>query len=195
MNESLEVQVLTFLQAVREAKKLTEDHPDYTVAKEVEGLFTGAVDFLRSTFPNQALRRLAGILWDAVEYKVTPLIYGMSVRTLGFARDTETPRAFIAPPADWNNKVRKDPITQLGAVVFVGSQAVDYVNERYTIDPQNVLVRARANEAEFMNTVKGLSPDWDLSSYYEELLKEFPEGLSTPRAHKVLYQLNPLISA
>jgi hypothetical protein len=195
--ESLEVQVLNFLQAIREAKELRPDHPSYTVVKEIEGLFTGSVDFLRGTFPNQPIRRLTSVMWEVVGHKIVPVGYGMGVPSLTFAVDgsVEAPRAVILSPKNWHEMVRQDPVTQLGAVVFVGSQAVDYANERFTVDPECVKTRALAYEAEYLLTVRSLSPEWEFGEYQRKIMEEFPEGLATPRAHKVVYPIKPLIQA
>jgi hypothetical protein len=195
--ESLELQVLTYLQSVKEAKLLTEGMPEYTVGKEIEQLFTSGVDYLRSNLPNPSIQRMCSVMWDAVEHKVTPVCFGPPVVTLSFiVTGHESARsAMIVTPGNWNEMLRKDPLTQLGALVFVGSQAVDYVNERFTSDPENVVTRACAYEAEYLLTVKHLSPDWELSTYHTKVLANFPEGLASPKAKKVLYDAKPLILA
>lgn len=193
--ETLETQILSFLQNVREVE--SRNGAEYVKAKEIEGLFTGSVNFLRSGFPNPTIKRLALVMWDVIAHNVTPLCWGKDVRNLSFvvAGSRTAPQSMILTPTDWHKMVRRDPLTQLGALVFVGSQAIDYVNERFTEDPENVTTRAFAYEAEYINTVKGLSPSWDLTQYHTKLLEDFPEGVATPKASKVLYSAKPLITA
>lgn len=195
--QALETQILNFLQAIREAKELTQDNPDYTQAKEVEALFTGGVDFLRSVFPNPVIRRLASVVYEAVGQKITPVCWGLAVRSLSFlvVGPRSAPQAMIHAPQKWADMVRKDPIMQLGALVFVGSQAVDYANDRFLTDQTNVKLRASAYEAEFLNTVRSLTPNWEPCDYQTSVLQEFPDGLATPKAQKITYPVKSLVYA
>jgi hypothetical protein len=195
--QTLEAQILTFLQTVRDAKELTQDHPDYAKAKECECLFTGGVDFLRSQFPNPVIRRLASVLWETVGQKVTPVAWGIDVKSLSFVLmgPKSAPQGLIIPPPNWASMLVRDPIMQLGALVFVGSQAIDYANDRYMNDVKNVRPRASAYEAEFLNTIRSLSASWTPCDYQSSVLQEFPEGLATPKAQKITYPVKSLVSA
>ncbi len=191
--ESLELQVLNYLRSVREADLKTGGRGD----KEIEQLFASGIDFLRSKLPNPSIQRMCSVTWDAVEHKVTPLCMEPPVAGLSFimAGHEAARTGMIIFPENWHQMIRKDPLTQLGALVFVGSQVVDYVNERFTDDPENVVTRACAYEAEYLLTVKNLSPDWELREYHRKVVDTYPEGLASPKAKRVLYDAKPLILA
>jgi len=190
--ESLEAQILRHLH-----ETVTPTVSDNDVLKEIEGLFVSGNDFLRRLFPNPSIRRMASLVGEILANKLTPIQLGFPVRALGFLviGDITTRQGFIAAPKNWNEMIRRDPITQIGAIVLVGSHMVDYANERFTEDPENVKVRASAYEAEFFTTVRSLSPDWELMEYHQKILSLYPEGLATPRVRKVLYSARPLVLA
>jgi len=192
---TLETQILDYLNA-RQLEEVPEDD-QVRKAKSIERVFTLGVDFLRSEFPNPAINRLMGIVSDVVQQRVAPVCSGLKVPTLSFiiAGVKTAPQAMIATPADWVEMVRQDPLTQLGSLVSVGSQAVDYANDRFLGERSSVLPRARAYEAEYLNTVRGLTPAWEPIIGQANTLTEFPDGILSPKAHKVLYSLRPLISA
>src|SRR5271154_6606141 len=65
-----------------------DDLPDSDPAKQrmrrMGDTFTMAVDFLRSQFPNEAIRALMAIVWDLVGNLVAPVVVGPDVPTLSF---------------------------------------------------------------------------------------------------------------
>lgn len=195
--QTLEAQILSFLQVIRDAKGLAPDHPEYTRARECEAIFTQGIEFLRSEFPNPVIRRLASVVWETVGQKITPVAWGVDVKALSFVvmGPRSAPQGLIIPPLDWSKKVGQDPIMQLGALVFVGSQAVDYANDRFLSDQKNVRPRAVAYEAEYLNTVRSLSASWEPCDYQSAVLGEFPEGLATPKAQKIAYPVQSLVFA
>jgi|SRR6478609_3528744 len=187
--DTLEQQILQYLND-KEVLKI-EDQGCQTI----ERVFILGVDFLMSQFPNPAINRLMSVVWDVVGQKVAPVCYGIQVPVLSFILGgvKMAPQAMIATPANWVEMVNQDPLTQLGALVYVGSQAVDYANERFLEERPNVLLRAKAYEAEYLETVKSLSPSWKPACTQASTLSEFPKGILTPKAHKVLYSLRPFI--
>lgn len=194
--QTLETQILSFLQAVH-IQDLPETDSVRHEAQEAGRVFSAGVDFLSKLFPNPAVNRLMKATWDVVGQKIVPVCFGLKVRTLSFILESPATQPFIATPPTWTKMAHQDPITQLGAQVFVGSQAVDYANDRLQdpCDRERVLLRARAYEAEYLMTVRGLTPAWEPNSYQEGLFKDFPEGLATPKARSVLYSIRPLVMA
>jgi hypothetical protein len=188
----LEAQILTFLQAIQEA-----EGSDPTEAKKCERFFTQGIEFLRSEFPNPVIRRLASVFWETVGQKITPVAWGLGVKALSFVvvGPRSGPQGLIIPPLNWVEMVGKDPIMQMGALVFVGSQAIDYANDHFLNDQANVRSRAVAYEAEYLNTVRSLSASWEPCAYQSSVLREFPEGLATPKAQKITYPVQPLVFA
>jgi hypothetical protein len=197
MTQTLEAQILSFLQAIQEAKDLKPSCPEYTQAKECETLFTQGVEFLRSEFPNPVIRRLASVLYETVGQKITPVAWGLDVTALSFViiGPRSSPQGLIIPPLNWARMVSQDPIMQMGALVFVGSQSIDYANDRFLNDQTNIRPRAAAYEAEFLNTVRSLSASWQPCAYQSAVLQEFPEGIATPKAQKITYPVQSLIFA
>ena len=163
--QTLEIQILNFLQGLQdEAKELLEG----------ERTFLGGIEFLRSMFPNPGISRLASGIMETVRQKITPICGGLRVKRPAFILNGHGPQAIIALPPDWYKMMGRDPITELGSVVFVGSHAVDYAHDRFSGDTNKVKSRAIAYEAEFLHTVKNLTPSWEPCSYQVEILQEFP---------------------
>lgn len=189
LTEPLECQVLGFLQSQRQE--------GLSLHKEVETLFMSGLAFLKSQFPNPSVSRLAGVSWDVLGFGITPLCIDIPVRALTFlvAGTVEAPEAKIVAPKSWDRLVRRDPITQLGALVFVCSQAVDYCHDRLAIDPSNIRLRAHAYEAEYLNTIRQLSPTWELNDYHLQVLQEYPDGLATPKANRLIYGIPSFVAA
>jgi hypothetical protein len=194
--QTLETQILSFVQAVHQ-QDLPETAADYAEARELSDVFSAGVDFLAKLFPNPVINRLMRSVWDTVGQKVVPVCFGMRVTGLSFIRESFASQPFIATPVNWVRMVRLDPITQVGALVFVGSQAVDYAHDRIQEPSDRVpaVSRARAYESEYLMTVQRLTPAWEPNRYQEALLKEFPEGIATPKARSILYSIRPLVVA
>jgi hypothetical protein len=185
-SSALEAQIASYLRA---AEASSDGSAAFT---EIESTFNSCVDFLRLKFPNTVINKLMGVVRDVAEQRVAPMCLDLRAPTLSFyvAGLRCAPQAMIATPANWVSLVRHDPITQLGLLVFVGSQAADYMNERF--EQRRVLPRAKAYQAEFLNTVRSLTPSWKPERLQAEVLDEFPDGVLTPKAHKILYSLQPL---
>lgn len=194
--QTLETQLLSFLQAVH-IQDLPETDASRHEAQEAGRIFSAGLDFLAKLFPNPAINRLMKSVWDVVGQKIVPVCFGLRVQSLSFILESPAQQPFIATPPTWSKMAHRDPITQIGAQVFVGSQAVDYANDRLQ-DPCNreaVVLRAKAYEAEYLMTVRSLTPAWEPNSYQESLFRDFPEGLATPKARNVLYSIRPLVMA
>ena len=125
------------------------------------------------------------------------MAWGLDVKVLSFVLvgPKSAPQGLIIPPLNWAKMMGQDPIMQLGALVFVGSQAIDYANDHYINDISNVRPRAVAYEAEYLNTVRSLSSSWEPCGYQSKVLQEFPEGVASPKAQKITYPVQPLVYA
>jgi hypothetical protein len=93
-------------------------------------------------------------------------------------------------PDDYIKLFDEDPMHQIGALVFTGSQAVDFWNDR--IFPQGeVIARAHAYEAEYLHTlVRDLADNWKPNDYQKKLMTHYPQGLDTPGVS--LYEHKPV---
>ena len=157
---------------------LPEDDPVAKIGKACESLFTGGVDVLRSIVPNDRIRSLARVVWDLVGHKQVLVAIGPDVPSLSFTvmQINELHQAIVLIPKDWPKMVTGDPFMQLGAILFVGAQAVDFYNDRL-IGDSGARCRWHAYEAELLRTLTTLLPRWQPNEYQREVLKRCPDGL------------------
>ena len=165
-------------------------------AQEMEYFVTAGVDYLRSEFPNDHIRYLMSIVWDLIRNKITPFALGPNVPTLSLAivgrkSDPSFRQPAIFAPINWLDMIEKDHVYQMGALVFIGSQAVDYHNNRLLNDPAVARQRSYVYEAEYCHTVKNLTPSWQPNANQEHMMKEYPAGLKTPAIKELIYQPRP----
>ena len=166
----------------------------YADAKKTETAYTAAVEFLRSEFPHDVLRRFGARLWQCVESRQTPVAIYEAVASLHFFAlvPEEGPRqAAILAPRGWTDKAKKDPIGQMGGIIWSGSQAIDFCNNKMKgpADPE-MMNRAKAYETEFLLRTQELAPEWrPTSDYQEHLLATFPQGIKTPSVASIIYPL------
>lgn len=175
MNKDLIAQVIASFQpgAGQRIEKLDKEAEAYRKAKEVETLFTEGVEVLRALFPNERVRGLAQAIWDVFHHRRVVLAMGPEVPTLTFAAfgSAKGLQGIAFAPHNWAEIVREDPLMQLGAVVMVGSQAVDFYNGRLLTDSRATFgQRAMAYEAEYLRTLALDAPN----PYQKKVLTEHP---------------------
>lgn len=177
---------------------LPRESDAYVRAKRVESFFTVSVNSLRTEFPDPRVRCLMSIAWDLYHHKIIETAMG-PVTTTAIAvigTQTGTQRAIIVMPTDWPERVEADAIMQVGGIVYVSSQAVDFWNGKLVgVDPKVVDARARAYEASFLLGVRAEEVGWQPNGYQAEVLKQYPEGLATPSAAPLLYDPKPFVRA
>lgn len=159
---------------------LPEDDPDAKIGKACEVLFTGGVEVLRSIVPNERIRAMGRVIWDLVGNKQTVTAIGPDVPSLGFTvmKVKEMHQSIILLPKTWPQMVEDDPFMQLGAILFVGAQAVDFYNDRLFRET-GARRRWHAYEAELYRTLGTLLPSWTPNAYQLETLARFPDGLDS----------------
>ena len=160
---------------------LPEDDPTSKVGKACESLLTEGVDVLRSLVPNDRVNALARVIWDLIGHKQVLAAIGPDVSTLAFTVmgfKGQPRQGVILIPKQWPQMVTDDPFMQLGAILFVGVQVVDYYNDRLIGDP-GTRRRWHAYEAELLRTLRTLLPSWQLNEYQREILERFPDGLDS----------------
>ncbi len=159
-------------------------------ARQIEATYTSAVAFLRDSFPNDEVRKLATQLWRSVESKKTPTAMTDVVKTVHFlalARGLLW-QALVLIPENWYEMVRRDPLAQLGAVVWAGSQAVDFANHKIRESQDaDALARAGAYEAEYLLTIRRTSPHWEPHAYQSAVIERYPEGTRTEHVRDLVY--------
>jgi hypothetical protein len=177
--------------------KLPEGDPLKNLISPMSDRFTSGVGFLKTVFPNQAIRELMTLVWDLVGNRITPVAMGPQVQSLSIActRRLGMTQAIIFMPHHWLAMIKADPIYQLGALVYVGSQAVDFYNGKLYESPQESENRARAHEAEFLLThivIATSTPP--MNDYQKGVLEEYPLGINTPAIRHLLYTSKPFVA-
>lgn len=191
-----EIASVFFTDGVR-TNKLDPDSDEAKKAQEMEHAFTTGAAFLRVAFPNERVKHLMNFVWDVVGGQRVPVVLGPRVQTISLAmigtKDPTTQqvtgaRAVIMLPHEWLTKIEENPLLQLGAIVFVGSQSVDFVHGRV----HGVKERAFAYEAEYLKTLQRLLPEWKPTDYQASLLKNYADGLDTESVRPLLYPMKPI---
>jgi hypothetical protein len=102
-------------------------------------------------------------------------------------------RAVILCPADFWERAEKDVIYNGGALVFVGSQARDWYNDRMNKqNQQEVIDRARCYESEFLLLVKNRTlSGYKFNEYQQSIMRDFPKGLQT--RPELMYESKPFV--
>jgi hypothetical protein len=144
-----------------------------------EQAFTAGVDTLRR-FQNAAISDLMSYVWDIYHYNHVMMALGPNIPSLSIAV-TGTKgnlRALTFVPHNWAEMIKEDPVMQLGAVLFVGSQATDFYNNRFATKEESLLSRVRATsyEAEYLRLIQDSSK---LNDYQQSVLAKYPNGFDT----------------
>lgn len=171
-------------------KDLPDGDPMAALGRRCEELFTGGVDVLRSLIPSVRVRALASIVWDLVGHKRVLVVLGADVPSLSFTvmRQLSVDQGLVLIPGGWPEMVEADPFMQLGAILFVGVQIVDFYNDML-INAPAARTRWEAYEAELLHTLKGWLPRWNPNDYQRKIMAKYPHGLDT--AGVELYTLRP----
>lgn len=190
----LDVFVAAFGDTQVNVADLPEDDPNAKLGKTCESLFTDGVAALRSIVPNDRIRALGRVIWDLVGGKQVLVAIGPDVPSLSFTvmQDNDLHQAIILIPKGWPKMVADDPFMQLGAILFVGAQVVDFYNDRL-FDDKGARRRWHAYEAELLRTLKTSLPRWKPNEYQCKILARFPDGLDAKDVD--LYPFKPYAPA
>lgn len=153
-----------------------------TQAILVGNLVTHTVAFLRDLFPNPRINDLMRLVWDLIGHRAVPAVIGpVPSPAMGVAGGT----GMVLLPANWPLMMTRDPLMQVGAMVFVGSQARDFYRGliRTEADSETIRRRAHGYEAEYLKTLYTLNPALVLNNYQKGVVAEFPNGLPTDLAY------------
>lgn len=172
----------------------------------VQDTFTNMVATMKDPgkVPLKPINDLMSLVWGLVGKKAIPT--GMTghpmIKTLAFYAEASGGNMAVAilVPEEWPQMVREDPCMQMGALVFVGSQAKDHWNlkvvEQIVKNPKQVMIdtpevtmgspgenpvviRARSYEAEFLHWVRRNEPKFAFNEYQQKVLEKFPNGLKS----------------
>lgn len=179
--------------------ELPDGDPLKAAIQPISDTFTNGVAFLKHFFPNPTIRDIMAMTWDLVGNQITPVVMGPDVPTLTFAvmGTRLKPKAMIFMPHNWlqmiGHQLPSSSIYQMGALVFVGSQAVDFYNGKFFEEPRDAEKRARAHEAEYLITTDYLPGTIGFNDYQKGVIDEYPKGLSTPSIQPLLYKSKPFV--
>ena len=96
-------------------------------------------------------------------------------------------QGLVLIPKDWPAMTQNDPFMQLGAILFVGAQVVDFYNDRL-IGDKTAPGRWQAYEAELLRTLKQTLPRWTPNEYQQKILQRYPDGLDSPGVDLYTYK-------
>ena len=197
MAKDLRTEILSaFFAEGKRVDKLAADDPVRVKGVEIGEMFTSGVAFLANLFPNASIRKLMGLVWNIVGHRITPVALGPEVPSLSLAvmGSKLAAQAIILTPHNWIDMVKADPLLQMGALVYVGSQAVDFYNGKTVEDPKTTVLRSKAFEAEFLLTLNNVIPNLVFDTYQQSVVDEMPLGLSTPSVLPLLYTSKPFVA-
>ena len=136
---------------------------------------------LSTTFQNERINSLMFCALALLEAHEVLLIGGSDAPTLSFMvmAVEDRNRAVILLPSEWSKAISEDPTCQMGALVYISSQVLDYWNDKFS-DYNETIQRAKAYEAEFLQTISELPEPPEFDVYQQGILESFPQGLDTP---------------
>jgi hypothetical protein len=161
---------------------LPTSDPIMPIARQCESFFTGGVDVFRSVLPSERLRALGRVIWDLVGHKQVLVAIGPDVPSLSFTvmKYKGVLQGIVFFPKNWPDLIKADSFMQLGAILYVGAQIVDYYNDRLIGDP-TAPGRWEAYEAEYLRVLGQLIPNgWQPNEYQRDIMKKYPDGLDSP---------------
>lgn len=158
---------------------LDKDSDLYQKAKLFETLFTDMVYLLKTKHPNERIRSLGEAIWDVFHHGHVRMVLGPKVKSLSFAAvgrqgsggNLNVVDALVFAPHHWMEMIQENLTMQVGAVIMVGSQAVDFYNGKFQTDYANVPRRSDAYEAE---SLRNLGSEFTPNEYQARLLRDNP---------------------
>jgi len=150
---------------------------------------TAIIDILRnpSLTPCRRVNALAALQWDLIGSLMVPTALADVPQVHFGAHVSNDEKAVILCPMDFYESIKKDFIFCAGAMVFVGSQARDWYNDKLAwIDDEGVhdgreevANRARAYEAEWLLFIQSLDIGYEFNEYQQKIVEDSPEGLDS----------------
>lgn len=171
--------------------------------KLVGDTITTMVNMLRSPHitPHRKINALAALEWDLIGNNMTPTALADVPQVhFGASVTNEGKKAVILCPMDFYERVSEDFVFCAGALVFVGSQARDWYNDklcwfdtdgRLVDGREEVSKRARAYEAEWLLFIQGLNIGYEFNEYQQKVLEYSPEGLDSHP--ELIYDSKPFV--
>jgi hypothetical protein len=162
-------------------------------ASQSEKLFTTAVAVLKVS-SNPIISDLMSYVWDVFHHRHILMVVGPKVPSITFGATLKSSgevQGLVFVPPNWPDMVKDQPLMQIGAIIFTGSQVVDFYNDRITskgVDPL-VLDRAKSYESEYLLLLHNRGAT--LNEYQKEVLTQNPTGFKT----ELSYPRKPVVLA
>jgi hypothetical protein len=137
----------------------------------------------QALFPNEKINKLAQLGWKLIEHRVTPVVASDAMALAGLhilmvGKTEQDVKCGIYMPMNWYGMICSDPVFQMGAIVFILSQCVDYWHKKF-MDQESMLSRAYAYEAEYLLVARTMNPQIELNGYQKKVLDNYPKGLAS----------------
>lgn len=194
-------------------------HPDKKVGQAVSDYFTASVAYLSNRSDDQAIQNVGRETWLMVANRRTNVLMTTNMAVAAMAlgvpaeqasrfitRNTEPhvlfmankqknvieELAYVLMPPEFILKANASPCEALAAMTFISSQVRDLAHGRLTIDPQHLVSRAYALEAQFLLNVLEKEKKIEMGEISKDVLKKYPKGIaSLPKG--VWYNSRPTI--
>jgi hypothetical protein len=159
--------------------------------EQIARCFTTIIGMLKNdTYVNNLpINLLANDVWSIVGNNLCLTAVHPGVQSLSFVVvKKELLTAAVLIPLNFVEMCKEQPYHQFGGVVFVGSQVVDFYNEKLEHSPY----RAQAYEVEYILAIQRRYADFVPDDYQQDILKKWPNGLSSlPEEFRYIPKLTP----
>jgi len=158
--------------------EMDADNPLAKLGVQCQNLFTSGVIVLRES-GSPIISSLMVDVWNIYHHRHVVMAIGPNVPSLSISVVQDSKgiiHALTFAPYAWPQMVKEDPSMELGAILSIGSQVVDYYNNKLLSqeDSSTSKQRALSYEAEFLRLLKrGGSV---LNGYQEDVLLKYPNG-------------------
>lgn len=152
------------------------------------------LNFLAEDFPHQGTNSLMHhVKHLLVSGTVQVVAYNVSNPHFAVFRDGDGGlQGAILLPLNWSQMVELDLRMAMGAMIFCGSQALDFHSDKIIGQSTESVLRAQANEAEFLRATLQIWPTSPFNEYQEGILQKFPEGRSSEIVAGLWYVPKPV---
>lgn len=161
----------------RTLEDLDKDSPLAKIGRDCQELFTSGVAILCKSVP--VISNLMLDVWEIFNYQHVVMAIGPNVPALAISVVQDSNgmiQALTFATYSWPQMAKEDPSMELGAIVYVGSQVVDYYNNKLLSQEDNIISKQRAlsYEAEYLLLLK--RDGMFLNEYQEDVIAQYPNG-------------------
>lgn len=143
--------------------------------------FDWCIDYLRKDFRDAATNQAFTLLWRMIGNKLGVTVAQMDVTAVCIAAIREPAMSLIILPTDFYRKFLEAPVYRMGAIVFVGYQAIALSNEmaggRWLSigEPLSVQIKEEAmqQEARFLTLYSEQNPFFVPNEYQRQLMSAY----------------------